>query len=97
LSSGAILAQACHAAFTFSSEHPEIAKDWLLNSNYICILEIDDEDKLQELLDKARHLNIPHSLFIEPDYNYSLTAIALAPTLASKKLCRGLRLAFKDQ
>lgn len=94
---GSILAQSVHAAFTFGQEHPALTNDWLINSNYICILEIDNEEKLGELLSKAKQQNIPVSAFIEPDYDNSLTAIALAPTAASKKLCSNLRLALKDK
>jgi len=97
LKPGSILAQAVHAAFLFSQEHPNITADWLTNSNYICILETDNENKLGELLFEAKQQNIPASSFIEPDYNNSLTAIALAPTMASKKLCSSLRLALKEK
>lgn len=94
---GSILAQACHAAFSFNQEHPAIATEWFRNSNYICILETDNEEKLGDLLSKAKQQNIPASAFIEPDYDNSLTAIALAPTTESKKLCSNLRLALKEK
>ena len=90
---GAKLAQSCHAAFAFSQEHPEISKEWIINSNYICILEIDSEQELVKLLETANRENILNSIFIEPDFNNALTAIVFAPSPQSKKLCSKLKLA----
>jgi peptidyl-tRNA hydrolase len=87
------LAQSCHAAIEFKFRYPEIASEWFNQSNYICILEIENETKLVELLYKARFKEIAVAEFIEPDYDNSLTAIALAPGEKSKKLCSNLRLA----
>lgn len=65
-------------------------------SNYICILEIDNEQYLLELLTKAKQQDILTSYFNEPDFNNSLTAIVLEPGLKSKKICSTLKLALKD-
>lgn len=94
LEPGAKLAQSCHTAFRFADEWRHTTNDWMDNSEYICILEIDNELELTNLLEKARQENIPSSCFIEPDFNNSLTAIALAPGPQSKKLCSGLKLAL---
>lgn len=95
LKSGAKLAQSCHAALSFREEHSELAVQWLKESNFICILEIENEMELQNLRRKAIELGIPNSSFIEPDFDNSLTAVAFAPILESKKLCANLKLALK--
>lgn len=85
-----------HAAFRFADEWRYTTQKWLDNSEYICILEIENESQLKELLQRARELDIPNSSFTEPDFNNSLTAIALAPCPESKKLCSALPLALKE-
>jgi peptidyl-tRNA hydrolase len=95
LAPGAILAQSCHVAFRFADEYRYATNKWMDNSEYICILEIDNEAELVKLWEKSKQENIPSSSFVEPDYNNSLTAIALAPGPKSKKLCSNLKLALK--
>ena len=93
MSSGAKLAQSCHCAFTFAIEHFEITKNWINISNYITILEINDEYNLNIFLSKIKERNIIYSVFREPNMNNEITAIALEPGEKSKKLCRSLKLA----
>lgn len=95
LAPGSQLAQSCHCCFQFAQEHPQLSNEWMRNSNYICILEIDNEAGLVKLAQEAEENNILISRFVEPDYDNSLTAIALAPGWQSKKLCSNLRLALK--
>ena len=96
LTPGAKLAQSCHAALCFREEHEEISKQWLKESNYICILEVNSEQDLIDLLEISKKHNIASSLFKEPDLNNSLTAIALEPGLISKKICSKLPLALRN-
>ena len=65
------------------------------NSNYICILEVDNEESLIKLSDDSEQLGIKIVKFFESDLNNSLTAIALEPSDASKKICRKFSLALK--
>lgn len=65
------------------------------NSNYICILEAENEQSLINLLEKAKSREIANSYFQEPDFENTVTAIALAPGEQSRKLCSNLRLALK--
>jgi hypothetical protein len=58
-------------------------------------LEIENETELRNLRDKAALLGIANSSFIEPDFDNSLTAIALAPIPESKRLCSNLKLALR--
>jgi peptidyl-tRNA hydrolase len=92
---GAMLAQSCHVAFRFATEWRCATNDWLDTSEYICILATENETELLELWQRAQQLEIPSESFREPDYNDSLTAIALAPGEKSKKLCSNLPLALK--
>lgn len=96
LNPGAKIAQSCHATFSFSQEYPEITKQWINNSNYIVVLETDNEKKLSDLLDQAQKLNIPASQFREPDLNNSMTAIVLSPGTITKKLVSNLKLALQN-
>lgn len=94
---GDILAQSCHCCFQFAFDHPHLTGAWIRDSNYICILEIDNEPELVKLWERAVKEDIATSRFIEPDFDNALTAIALAPGIKSKKLCSNLKLALKDK
>jgi hypothetical protein len=94
LSNGQQAAQICHALTQFSFEHPNIFKDWHLNSNYICLLYTEDERSLNMLLNKTNINKISNSYFLEPDLNNQLTAICLEPSPKTKKLTKNLNLAF---
>lgn len=84
--------QSGHAGIQFQYEHPEIAKNWYNNSNYLIFLSVENEDELKQLIDKAKQKNIKISIFREPDLNNEITAIAIEPSLKSKKLTSGLKL-----
>lgn len=90
-----MLAQSCHALMSFREEHPEIAKAWHSISNYICILEIENEFKLNQFIEKCLNLNINFSIFKEPDLDNQITAITIQPGIKSKKLCSNLKLALR--
>jgi peptidyl-tRNA hydrolase len=92
LSPGSRAVQALHAATTFSVEHSEIFRQWFSESNYLCLLEVPNEQSLKNLAQDAYYRNIRFSKFQEPDLNNSLTAIALEPI--AKCLCRKFPLAL---
>jgi peptidyl-tRNA hydrolase len=96
LKAGMQLAQTNHCSFLFAVEHPQETKEWMINSNYIAVLAIDNEEKLIELIEKAMMEKIRLSFFKEPDLNNQITAVALMAGEASKKLCGGLKLALKE-
>lgn len=85
-----------HAAFRFATNYPHLTNQWIGNSEYICILEIENETALYNLWEKSKQKDIPTACFIEPDYDNSLTAVALSPGQESKKLCSNLKLALKE-
>jgi hypothetical protein len=71
--------QACHAALQFAHDHDLAFRDWVRISNYLIIKEAPDEDALRSVVESARIRGHKHSLFTEPDYGDSLTAIAVEP------------------
>jgi len=86
--------QASHVAIQFAHEHPEIELQWFSISNYIAILEVENEDELLKLKDKIISADLKYSQFLEPDLDNSLTALTIEPGKTSKKLVRYLPLAF---
>jgi len=66
----------------------------MIKSNYLVILETDNENTLYDILEKSKKLGVQTSFFKEPDLNDELTAIAFAPSLITKKICSNLKLAF---
>jgi peptidyl-tRNA hydrolase len=79
LTSGQQMLQAAHAAIEFQHEHHEIAKEWNTNSKYLVFLSVENEEKLQRLLEKIQFKNLKYSVFLEPDIGNQLTAIAIEP------------------
>jgi peptidyl-tRNA hydrolase len=84
--------QSAHAGIQFQYEHPELAKNWFHNSNYLIFLSVKNEEELQTLIDRAMSKNIIVSIFREPDINNEITAIALEPCDDSKRLTSTLKL-----
>lgn len=94
LSPGMQIAQAIHAKDKFSMEHPAINNAWYEQSNYICVLQVADEDALFTIKNRALSLQIRCVSFSEPDRNDELTAIAIEPGSITKELCKNLKLAL---
>lgn len=90
------LSQSCHAALHFMLEYRAITEDWMTNSDYIVILNIENEQELYQLVERAKEHDIKVSIFREPDVDDQITAIALEPGIKSKKLCSNLPLALKE-
>jgi peptidyl-tRNA hydrolase len=72
-------AQSLHAMAEFCMAHPILAKEWHTKSNFVCLLEVRDEARLQKLLLQAEERGVPHAAFREPWLENSLTAVALHP------------------
>lgn len=83
-------AQCVHVMNEFSIKNKLIFDHWYNDSNYICILAVENEAELIDLIEKAK--DITFSLFREPDLDNEITAIALEPGKVSKKLCQKLSL-----
>lgn len=84
--------QSGHAGIQFQHEHPELAKIWYHNSNYLIFLSVENEDELKKFINKANSNNIKLSIFREPDLNNEITAIALEPCDWSRRHTSGFPL-----
>ena len=78
----------------FSQQYPEIDQQWYSNSNYIALLSVENETALRWFIDRADMEGIKHAIFREPDIDNEITAIAMEPGKASKKICSSLPLAL---
>lgn len=86
--------QSIHAAQQFALEHSQINKEWQETSNYLALLSVKNERELRELAQIAVHKGIAVSVFCEPDIDWKMTAIAIAPGPKSRLLCKKLPLAL---
>lgn len=85
-----------HAVIQFGMEYPDIHRHWYEKSNYLGFLSVASQGDLIRLINKAKMLEIECSVFKEPDMDYEITAIALAPGKKSRKLVSNLKLALKE-
>ena len=88
--------QSAHALAEFSFEHPFLNKEWYEHSKALTLLSVKDENQLIYLIKQLTEKNIPLSIFIEPDINNQVTAIAIAPSAEAKKICSSIPLALKE-
>lgn len=95
LTPGQQISQSLHVFREFVNQYNEIENDWYNNSNYICILSANDESHLNDIIEKCMLNKVKFSIFKEPDYNDSITSIAIEPGLKSKKITSSLPLALK--
>lgn len=86
--------QSIHAAQQFAMEHFEINQEWQEKSNYLGLLSVKDEAALKHLAARAVKIGLAVSVFCEPDINWGITAIAIAPGSKSRLLCKKLPLAL---
>lgn len=96
LSPGQQIAQAVHAAFDFTSKHPELTLTWNRDSNYLVVCQVPDEAALVALTDRAKHAGLRCHLVAEPDYDGEVTALVIEPGERTSKLCASLPLAGKE-
>lgn len=89
--------QAAHAAFYFGYEHQPILRFWHEESQYLVLLSVADEAALENLRSRVEAERIPYSSYREPDFGDELTALAIAPGLATQRLCANLPLALKEE
>jgi peptidyl-tRNA hydrolase len=90
------MAQAVHAAFHFSHDFPSLVRPWLIQSNFLVVVSVPDEDYLLDLITEASQRGITRVAVREPDIDNEATAVALAPGKAAQKLCAELPLALKQ-
>lgn len=87
--------QSAHALRQFVSDHPDLDARWFRESNYLALLSVQDEPRLQRLWEMAVDSGVKVSGFLEPDLGGALTALALEPGPGSRSLTRGLPLALQ--
>jgi hypothetical protein len=96
LSVGYQLAQSSHAVADFCFAHPDLAARWHALSNSLIVLSVPDERTLHEVAGRARARGIAVTSFREPDLADELTAVAVAPGAATRKLCSNFPLAGRQ-
>lgn len=89
-------AQSAHAAFHFSYRYGPIFRQWYEESQFLILLAAPDEAALAALRDEAERRNLPVVSYHEPDLDNALTAIAIAPSEKTRKLCANLPLALRS-
>jgi len=80
---------------SFVAAHPAIAQHWYRNSNNLVVLQVPNEECLLALAERAQEAGIAHSVFREPDYDETATAVALEP--AGRRLVSTLPLLLRQQ
>jgi peptidyl-tRNA hydrolase len=94
---GPQLAQAVHAALEFSTDFPSLTEVWRRHSNYLVVVAAPDEQALLDLANLAASLDLKHTVVREPDYGNTLTAVALEPHHACRKITSRFPLALKEK
>jgi hypothetical protein len=70
--------------------------EWFKNSNYLIFLSVDNDNELHNLINKLKCVNIPLSIFKEPDLNDQITAISFLSSDKTKKFTSKLSLMLKN-
>ncbi|ACH62087.1 hypothetical protein MYRNA_84 [Mycobacterium phage Myrna] len=90
-------AQACHAAFQFYHEHPELTREWIRTSNFIVIVNVENEEQLITLATDARlGEGLAVSMVNEPDLGDEYTAIAIEAGETASALCASFPLCLRN-
>lgn len=88
--------QSGHSAIQFQHEHPELAKLWYTQSNYLAFLTVANEEELEKLIRKAEAKGIKHSIFREPDIGDEITAVAFEASDDARRLTSSCRMMGKE-
>ena len=91
-----MIAQSGHAIAEFSNKFSNMFNCWHNNSNYLIVLEIDNEEKLQRLFYKLQDNGANVVAFTEPDIQDQLTSICYYGTPELRKLTEKLDLALEN-
>lgn len=95
LTLGYQIVQTAHATAEFVLNHPQVARQWREESQYMVALSVPNESELSALMDKASKFNIHFSEFREPDVGNEITAVVFAPSENTRKLLSQCSLAGK--
>lgn len=86
LSPGYQTAQTAHVIAEWAIKNPEKAQKWDIKSGSLICLETPDAETLTNLTTEATKLNIPFTIFREPDIGDEITAVLFEPGVATVKL-----------
>ncbi|NBS68048.1 hypothetical protein EBT31_03920 [bacterium] len=89
-SRGMACAQAIHAAFAFSRQHPDVVDSWKSDNNVVVLVH-DPAEPLEALQERLTGLGLKTSAFREPDLGHQMTALCAEPN--ARPHLRELRLA----
>lgn len=76
-----------HAAFLIAHDHPEFVGPWQRDSQYLVLVSVPDEVALIGVASRALAAGLVVSTFHEPDLADAVTAVALEPGTAARRLC----------
>jgi hypothetical protein len=79
----------------FGIQYPREYQLWHSTSNYLTCLSVKDEQSLQALAHKLTAQDVKHITFRESDLEDQITAIAIEPSDAARRLCSSFPLALK--
>ena len=88
-------AQSAHAAFEFSRQHRLVATGWMVESNFIVLVTVPDEDSLARVATTANERGLRITLNYEPDVDNQLTAVVIEPGPEARRLCSHMPLVGK--
>ena len=80
----------------FQYEHPELAKKWYKESNYLIYLSVNNESELKQLIQKLQKSNLKFSIFRESDIDDQITAICIEPSEETRRITSSLPLLLKE-
>ena len=84
--------QVAHALTEYSFKYPRDFKEWHDNSNTLVVCQVPDMNALLDLVERAAFEHVPRALFLEPDLDDTLTAVAFEPGVRSEKFLKKLDL-----
>ena len=85
-------AQLVHGMREWIEKYPLKDRAWYRDSNYVAILEVDNEQDLIRLIQKAESRCLDVAMFREPDLDNAITAIVIEPGDQSRRMCSSIRL-----
>lgn len=89
------MAQSTHAAFRFACQWPTLTRTWVDGSNFLVVVAVPDEHTLAGLAARAGQEGVATTVVREPDYENTMTAVALEPGGAARRLCAQYPLALR--
>lgn len=87
--------QSQHALAEFAYFNKLSFEMWRRESNYLSWLSVKDEKELRRLARKIDEACLQFSVFLEPDLDYQMTAIAIEPGRGSARILKRLPLALR--